>query len=1194
MKTLGWELINKNDMEYHHHREELDVVEEHMETLDYPRPTEKVTQTKTSILNLKNIKISNRNIQLKNFILKQLQHHHNIISSHEFDIGRIPNTVFHIKFKPNINTEPIQCPEYPHNMLHTDEIERQLKYLHKIGFIKPSISPWRFPTFIVSKKTGDARIVFDYRLLNIITESMSYPLPSIETLINKFYNKHYISTIDIKSGYWNIPLSSEDTPKTAFVFNGKLWEWCVLPFGLKNAPPFFQMTMNKLFHDMPYVIVYMDDITILSDDPIQHQQHLLSVFNRLNQYNIKIRIDKCAFAQRSVEYLGFNVDANGCHITNKYKSKIINIPTPNNKKQLQRFIGLIQYLYKFIPSLQLELKPFHNFMKKNAIFQWTNELDKLFNSIKTKVQNAKILHHPDLSLPFEVYCDASIDGIGAVLAQRTHDKKLKIVQFCSKLFGQTQRNWHISEQEIYSVIYAVEKWRKYLIGNKFTVFTDHKNLQELFNRAKNFRAGKLYRWAVRLQEYEFVAKYIPGQKNIFADYLSRDALHTVLPLVDTPPSIKTTNILYIYTKHLINNLLSKSDVIIPPQIQSSNTSLYILKQSKSFLPSLNPTTKHIDDVIGESDDDDDIDTTTNVNTTPQTTTSSKSPYNYYTHYLHHNIPSNPSIPIPKPSHPHNTRYQKHLKESAITHNNKYKQLQPISDDIIIDPDEPLNYIEKSNDKIISNKPSQFTYNKSLFIPTNIPILNNYNINNLSNQNILQKQINDPLLYPIIEYLNTHNKFLLSDLPKYLYRFVLSGRYYISKTSKLLLYRNKSKECIVIPASLRNSILKWAHNNVHHGYDRMMKRLEERYWWPLMRKDVAKLAATCHSCQSVKGGNNIPFKSGSISTFSAKNIFELISIDICGPLPQTDNGNRYIVSIIDKFSRFCLLIPVKNIKTLTIIKAYERWLSLFGPPGAVLSDNGSQFISEIYKTYNKNFKINIKYSSPYYPETNGQIERLHRWIKERLTLISIDLGTNFIDEDNWDEYIPLIQHSYNSTPNNITKYSPNKIIFGNDFKLYLDRINNIQSTKTTPSEFIKMMKYNKSIITNNAISNQDKYDKIRTKTYNKHRKIPFEYNVGDNVLINIKRRYVGNKSKFTPTWIGPFEIIHINDKQYTVREINNDNNIQKINIRFIKPYKISPYITILNKSLSMITNDDKIDGLRNYEKIYQYAIKRLIV
>ena len=756
MKKLGWELINTHNMEFHHHREELDLVDEdYMENINYPRSTEKLsssTQVDAVQINLDNIIISNRNIKLKNFILKQLKNHNNIISLHEFDIGRIPNTEFHITFKPNANIEPIQCAEYPHNILHTEEIERQLKYLHKIHFIQPSISPWRFPSFVVSKKTGDARIVFDYRLLNFITELMSYPLPSIESLINKFHGKHYISTIDIKSGYWNIPLAPADRPKTAFVFNGKLWEWCVMPFGVKNAPPYFQHVMDRLFSDMPYVVVYMDDITILSDDPIQHQQHLLSVFNRLNKYNIKIRIDKCAFAQQKVQYLGFDVDANGAHITNKYKSKIDNIPTPQNKKQLQRFIGLVQYIHKFIPSLQLKLKPFHNLMKKNVIYHWTNELDELFEYIKTQVQDAQILSHPDLTLPFEVYCDASIDGIGAVLAQRTHDQKIKIVQFCSKVFGQTQRNWHISEQEIYSVIYAVQKWRQYLVGKKFTVFTDHKNLQELFNRAKNFRAGKLYRWAVLLQEYEFVAQYIKGCKNVFADYLSRDALKTVLPLIDAPPTINTSNILLIYKKHLINQLLLKSDIITPSQNPSSNTSLYIINQCDSSLSPLDSTRKVYNDVIGESEDDD-IDNTNN-STIPiqKSNTKSKSSYNYYTQYLQHNIPSNNPLPIPKSTHSHNTRLQSRLKESAIAHDNKYKYLQRISDAIIIEPDEPMNHIEISNDKIINNKPSKFVYNKSLFIPTSIPILNDYNIQNLSNQNILEKQISDPHLFPIIEYL----------------------------------------------------------------------------------------------------------------------------------------------------------------------------------------------------------------------------------------------------------------------------------------------------------------------------------------------------------------------------------------------------------------------------------------------------------
>ena len=189
----------------------------------------------------------------------------------------------------------------------------------------------------------------------------------------------------------------------------------------------------------------------------------------------------------------------------------------------------------------------------------------------------------------------------------------------------------------------------------------------------------------------------------------------------------------------------------------------------------------------------------------------------------------------------------------------------------------------------------------------------------------------------------------------------------------------------------------------------------------MRDEIQLFIKSCHACQSVKKGRNVPFNTGEIQTFSAKKPFELISIDICGPLPQTENDNRYIVSIIDKFSRFCLLIPVKNIKTLTVIKACERWLSLFGPPTATLSDNGSQFVSEMFKIYNKKTNVKLKYSTPYYPETNGQIERLHRWIKERLTLISVDIGTNFVDGDcNWDEYIPLIQHSYNSSINALLK------------------------------------------------------------------------------------------------------------------------------------------------------------------------------
>ena len=531
---------------------------------------------------------------------------------------------FAIKFKNGVNTEPIQCPEYPHNLQHTTEVERQLKYLRKINFVSYSTSPWRFPTFIVSKKNGEARIVFDYRKLNAITERMSYPLPSIEQLVNKFHGKQFISTIDIKSGYWHIPIKPEDRPKTAFVFNGRLYEWNVMPFGPTNSPPYFQKVMNDVFHDMEeYVTVYMDDITILSDNAIQHKQHLKSVFQRLQKYGIKIRPDKCEFAQKSVHYLGFKVDGNGFHITDKYKCKIRNVPIPKTKKQLQRFIGLVQYLHKFIPSLQISLKPFHELLHKNRRFEWNHEHNELFGSIKNKITNASFLSHPDLTKGFEAYCDASIDGIGAVLAQKDHDGNLKIVQFSSKLFNKTQRNWHVSEQEIYAVIHAVEKWRPYLIGQQFRVHTDHKNLAELFNRAKNFKAGKLYRWAVRHQDFDFIAEHIPGHENVFADYLSRDALLATQQPTDPTQHFKTRNILYLYQKHLAQTTLQTTNIgyttssndygqnnvkngqninKYPNTIQTNEPSIFIMQNKPELYPF--KTLPWNEEINSDSEDDD--------------------------------------------------------------------------------------------------------------------------------------------------------------------------------------------------------------------------------------------------------------------------------------------------------------------------------------------------------------------------------------------------------------------------------------------------------------------------------------------------------------------------------------------------------------------------------------------------------------
>jgi len=1186
---MGYKYVYKGNSTFYHPPQSLDSIETSL-----PLCSQYPTKEADEAFQPDKFDIADRDPILKEFIINQLRNNKEIISQNEFDIGCIPCEPFKIEFKQNADTTPIKSNEYPHSVLHIDETERQLQYLYSIGKIRPSTSEWRSPTFIVPKKNGESRIVFDYRKLNAITKRNAYPLPSIQTLMDKFKDMEYISTIDMKSGYWHIPIAEEDRAKTAFVFNGKLWEWCVMPFGPTNAPPYFQKVMNEIFKDLEYVQVYLDDITVISKDAESHQLHLSEVFNRLNKYGIKIRADKCSFAHKSTEYLGFIIDKNGSRPTQEYKSKILNVPKPKTKKQLERFLGMVNYLHKYIPSMQLKLQPLYHLKKNNVRWNWTNQCDEAFESIKSQISAAELLVHPDFDKPFEVYCDASEYGIGCVLAQR-HGDAVKPVQFCSKLFSKTQQNWHISEQEIYSVIYAVEKWRSYLIGKKFKVFTDHQNLEELFNRAKNFKAGKLYRWAVRLQDFDFIAEHIKGKNNVFADYLSRDGLTSLLPPNDPPPRLKTSNIVQCYTRHHIATLLRSKSVIYPDQSEfpsslcnQNTTSPKFMIIDKDYDLLINDKCPTIgDDKINDRD----------------STGNQKSGYNYYDNYLQINpndVLNNHAIKfIPHHKPKYNTRFQKRQKKNREYQQNLRARLIPIPDSLPMQhpghlrQEMEIAQIRKQNAEIIKHKPSNPTYNKNLFVPTSLPINDDYDISKLSKKFIQQKQSNDTYLFPIIEYLKNNNKHLLTDLSQNVYRYVLSGRFYLSD-SDALYYKYKNRNCIVIPSCLKYSAMRWAHDNIHNGYQRSMDKLADRFWWPQMRDDVKIMIETCYSCQSVKGERESPFKSSKIKTFSQKEPFELVSIDLCGPLPMTDDGNRYIVSMIDKFSRFCLLIPIKDAKATTVIKAYERWVSLFGPPRAILSDNGPQFVSDIFKAYNKELKIKQRFSTPFYPETNGQVERLHRWIKERLALISVDLGLNFIDgDDNWDDYISLIQHSYNSTPNSITSYSPNHVIFGKDLKIQLDRINNVSSENPTSSEYIRIMKHKRSIIHNHANQQQQRYDRNRSRSYNKTKNESISYQVGDYVMIDIHRQQIGNIKKFQPSWIGPFEIIKIiDDKQYHVSEVGNESNVQRVNIRFMKPYKSSPYVNIIQKCFLMM-NKQSSDVILNYiRNKYQYHNKSM--
>ena len=330
---------------------------------------------------------------------------------------------------------------------------------------------------------------------------------------------------------------------------------------------------------------------------------------------------------------------------------------------------------------------------------------------------------------------------------------------------------------------------------------------------------------------------------------------------------------------------------------------------------------------------------------------------------------------------------------------------------------------------------------------------------------------------------------------------------------LLLFQHKHNLLPVLPASLRRSVMVNIHiQSIHCGKNKLIQLIQRKYWWPNMQKDIRLFTSSCISCQKVKSNNRRT--PGFMKLFPAHKPFQMIHMDIVGPLPVTSDGYRYFVSIIDRFSRFCMLIPVRNIQTFAVIQALEQWIATFGAPESILSDNGPQFISKMFHHFTNNQQIKQLFTVSYHPECNGMIERLHRWIKERLVLLSVDGGLDFVDGgDDWSDYLHVIQFTYNTTPNSMTSYCPFDIIYGSSPSQPL----NITFDPTQPQQYMEYMINRTAIIKSKAKQAQAHYDKLRKRKYDKN-KDESPYQIGDFVLYDISHKSVGNKRKLSPNYV----------------------------------------------------------------------------
>ena len=246
--------------------------------------------------------------------------------------------------------------------------DEEVKKMEEEGIIRPSKAPWASPTVLVRKKDGTVRFCIDYRKLNAITVKDAYPTPNIEDLLRMGARAKYFSSLDAISGYWQIPMAEESIPKTAFVSRKGLYEFLVMPFGATNAMATFQRFTSGLLEGLDFAGVYVDDILVASESFEQHMEHLTIVFARLRKAHFKLKMAKCHFAKTRITYLGFDIE-NGKVFASPGRIKAIqDFPVPQDLKQLQRFMGIINYSRRFIPHLATIAEPLYHLNRKAVHF----------------------------------------------------------------------------------------------------------------------------------------------------------------------------------------------------------------------------------------------------------------------------------------------------------------------------------------------------------------------------------------------------------------------------------------------------------------------------------------------------------------------------------------------------------------------------------------------------------------------------------------------------------------------------------------------------------------------------------------------------------------------------------------------------------------------------------------------------------
>lgn len=432
------------------------------------------------------------------------------------------------KNEMNINLNDTTPVVYrPYRLSHSERkvVRDMVEELVDAGIVKESMSNYASPIILVRKKTGDYRLCIDFRALNKKTVKEHYPLPRIDDQLDSLSGHKYYTSLDLASGYYQIPMAESSKHLTAFVTPDGHYEFNRMPFGLVNAPSTFQRAVNNILGNARFkeAYAYMDDVIIPSKTIEEGLQKLHDILELFRDSGITLNLSKCNFLRQSIDYLGFEVSEAGVKPGKRKIEAVESFPRPIDQHKIRQFVGLASFFRRFIKGFSIIAKPLTHLLKKDVKWQWGNAEETAFSNLKAELVKRPILSFYNPEYETQVHTDASKVGVAGILMQRPNkETPFSAVAFYSRQTSPEETKFTSYDLETLAVVCSLQRFRVYLIGIPFTIVTDCNSLRATFEKRDTL--PRVARWWNTMQEFDFQIIYKPGTAMAHVDALSRNPI----------------------------------------------------------------------------------------------------------------------------------------------------------------------------------------------------------------------------------------------------------------------------------------------------------------------------------------------------------------------------------------------------------------------------------------------------------------------------------------------------------------------------------------------------------------------------------------------------------------------------------------------------------------------------------------------